>query len=393
MNKLKGKYVLACSGGPDSMALLDMAFKANVNIIVACINYHTRDTSDYDVSLVEEYCKDNKIACFVLDAKFDNSGNFENWARVIRYDFFKKLYVEYNCDGILVAHHMDDLLETYYIQKRRKITPSVYGLVYRSKMGKFNVIRPLLNYTKDDLIKYLNLNRLKYGIDDTNFEDKYLRNKIRIQVINKMSLQDKKLELKKIKKLNAEKRKIEKEYLKLIKINKEYLVSDLKKINEVLFLRLLLKKQASDKYYRDIASQIITSKICLEIENKLLISDMHKFYLTESVKDYKYIIKKIKPINKKYFALVSDGDKFHSCTVSDSDLPLTIRNYKEKDAIKMRYGTKKISRWFIDHKIPTELRKRWPIVLNCQNEIILVPKIGANLTHYSNNPNLFVLEL
>ena len=59
----------------------------------------------------------------------------------------------------------------------------------------------------------------------------------------------------------------------------------------------------------------------------------------------------------------------------------------------MRYGTKKVSRFFIDKKIPVNRRLTWPVMLNSKNEVILVPQIGCNKTHYSIKHNLFMIEL
>ena len=62
------KWVLAVSGGPDSMALLDMAFKSNVEIIVVHVNYHKRESALRDQMIVQEYCAENNIPCFVYDS-------------------------------------------------------------------------------------------------------------------------------------------------------------------------------------------------------------------------------------------------------------------------------------------------------------------------------------
>ena len=89
---LDDTYIVACSGGPDSMALLDMLYKANFKIIVCHVNYKTRDESDSEEQLVRRYCEKNDLKLFV--DYFDNvyKGSFEVAARVFRYSFFKKIY-------------------------------------------------------------------------------------------------------------------------------------------------------------------------------------------------------------------------------------------------------------------------------------------------------------
>jgi tRNA(Ile)-lysidine synthase len=93
-----------------------------------------------------------------------------------------------------------------------------------------------------------------------------------------------------------------------------------------------------------------------------------------------------------YFTISDTGKTIEGISVKDDEWPITIRNYREGDSIKLRFGTKKISRWFIDRKIPINERKLWPIVLNNKNEVIMVPGIGCNISHYTIKPNIFVIK-
>ena len=79
-------------------------------------------------------------------------------------------------------------------------------------------------------------------------------------------------------------------------------------------------------------------------------------------------------------------------TLHEDDFPITIRNVEEHDVIELRFGNKKINRWFIDRKIPKKERKIWPVVVNAKGNVILVPKIGCDIAHFSNNPTIFVLK-
>ena len=91
--------------------------------------------------------------------------------------------------------------------------------------------------------------------------------------------------------------------------------------------------------------------------------------------------------------MANKGKGVNGVTINKNDFPITIRTYQEGDFIKMRYGTKKINRFFIDHKISYYDRLTWPIVLNNKQEIILVPGLGCNVGHYSTKHNLFVIKL
>jgi len=78
--------------------------------------------------------------------------------------------------------------------------------------------------------------------------------------------------------------------------------------------------------------------------------------------------------------------------LQEDDFPITIRNAQAGDVIQLRFGRKKLNRWFIDRKIPKKERKIWPVVTNKDGIVILVPKIGCDIAHFSNNPTLFVLK-
>ena len=74
------------------------------------------------------------------------------------------------------------------------------------------------------------------------------------------------------------------------------------------------------------------------------------------------------------------------------DFPITVRSVQPGDAIQLRFGTKKIHRWFIDRHIPLQERLLWPVMVNAQGKVIFVPKIGCDVAHFSNNPNLFMVQ-
>ncbi|MFQ7538911.1 MAG: tRNA lysidine(34) synthetase TilS, partial [Clostridium sp.] len=101
-----------------------------------------------------------------------------------------------------------------------------------------------------------------------------------------------------------------------------------------------------------------------------------------------------KPVFEKtpYFETASQGMRVDAVTLQEEDWPITIRNAQPQDAIQLRFGVKKLNRWFIDRKIPKKERKLWPVVVNAAGNVILVPKIGCDIAHFSNNPTLFVLK-
>ncbi|CAG8455101.1 15933_t:CDS:10 [Cetraspora pellucida] len=119
-NKL---YILAVSGGPDSLFLLEKMRLAGYNLVVAHVNYHKRENSDYDEKIVKNYCQKYSLPCEIYqvqDSEYNSISNFQDRARQIRYNFFQELAAKYQTKYIVVAHHRDDYRETYLLQKQKK---------------------------------------------------------------------------------------------------------------------------------------------------------------------------------------------------------------------------------------------------------------------------------
>jgi len=170
--------VLAVSGGPDSMYLLN-DYKKN-KVVVAHVNYNARKDSKVDEEIVRDFCNKHNIPLEVLSIKEKAVGNFQDWARKIRYDFFVKVAKKYDAKKVLIAHHKDDFVETAMMQQVTGREPSYFGIRKRSNYGDLQVYRPYVNlYWKEDLVKYLEKNNIKYAIDSTNATDKYTRNQFR----------------------------------------------------------------------------------------------------------------------------------------------------------------------------------------------------------------------
>lgn len=389
----KHRYLVAVSGGPDSMALLDM-MKEKYELIVAHVNYHHRDTASRDERIVRNYCKKNNIK-FCLKNFKETKGNFQDQARVFRYKFFEELINKYELDGVLVAHHKDDLIETYLLQKKRNSGVSYYGLKKNTNIFNIKVIRPLLSYTKNDLVNYCEINNIKYGIDESNLTNDYSRNKIRHSVVEKMSLKEKNNLIKEIKELNNKQLKEIKECKKFInkktRFNYEKFIS-FKYLERLI--RELLSHDLSDAYVKELINQLKKTKTLeLLIKNKYIVKEYGYIEVFDKPKDYKFIIKKIEYKKYDHFKLCRKGTSFEGVTLTKSDFPLTIRNYRSGDKIEMLYGTKKINRWFIDNKISSIDRKTWPIMINAKGSAILVPNIGCDKSHYSTKHNLFMVKL
>ena len=177
--------LLAISGGPDSMSLL-YDYKKNKKVVVAHVNYKKRHDSDVDQRIVETFCQAYNIPFEVLVVTKKPVGNFQKWAREIRYEYFQKIYKKYECKKLLTAHHKDDYIETALMQQRSNRLPSYFGIKKRNHLYDMNIYRPfVLSFWKQDLIDFNTNNNLRYATDYTNSEPTYERNKIRLELLEK----------------------------------------------------------------------------------------------------------------------------------------------------------------------------------------------------------------
>ncbi len=182
----KGLYVAGISGGVDSMVLLDLLYKNKVRVVVAHFDHAIRDDSYKDEKLVRKAAKAYGFDFETGKAKVGQI-NSEESARSARYKFLDKVQKKFKADYILTAHHEDDLIETAFINLLRGTGPK--GL-YSIATGR--VKRPLLKYSKAEILKYAAENKIKWREDSTNSQDKYLRNYIRLHISPRLEPQQKK---------------------------------------------------------------------------------------------------------------------------------------------------------------------------------------------------------
>lgn len=177
------KFLLAVSGGADSMALLDLFRLANLSFDVAHVNYHFREEdSDLDMILVKEYCEKHGIIFHLKDiSRADQSEmkSLQNWARNIRYDFFFDILKRASLDYIVTAHHLNDELETFLINLSRG--SGIKGLSGIPK-NENQIIRPLLKFSKKEIYDFVVAHQIEFREDKSNEKNDYLRNKIRNQL-------------------------------------------------------------------------------------------------------------------------------------------------------------------------------------------------------------------
>lgn len=178
-----GKYVVAVSGGVDSMVLLDMLAKTpGLELVVAHFNHGIRDDSVQDRQLVERVASTLSAYCVCgVDSLGPDAS--EAKAREARYKFLRQVVKETGAQAIITAHHQDDVIETAILNMLRGTGRK--GLT--SLASSQDIIRPLLGATKADLRRYAQAHALKWREDTTNLGDDYLRNYVRHNVIPKLN--------------------------------------------------------------------------------------------------------------------------------------------------------------------------------------------------------------
>lgn len=180
------KLVVGVSGGADSMALLYTLKELSIKALVVHVNYGLRGIeSDIDQELVEGMSFEWGFECcsIRIDPKESGKENFQDWARNERYRFFEELKEDINADGIAVAHHEDDQIETIIQKLFRGSSPEVWG-----GMSNWDgtLFRPLLEISKKDILTYCKEKSIPFRTDGSNLESVYSRNFIRNELSEKL---------------------------------------------------------------------------------------------------------------------------------------------------------------------------------------------------------------
>ncbi|MDB5166595.1 MAG: hypothetical protein JWM37_667 [Candidatus Saccharibacteria bacterium] len=178
-----GRYVVAVSGGIDSMALAHALVRdGRFGLTVAHFDHGIRDDSADDAAFVTRWAADQGLPVYTERVELGASAS-EATARQARYDFLRRIKDKVSARAIITAHHQDDLLETVILNLQRG--------TYRKGLTPFNdasdIARPLLNYKKADIRTYAFENQLEWCEDSTNQDRAYRRNKVRHDVMPRLT--------------------------------------------------------------------------------------------------------------------------------------------------------------------------------------------------------------
>ena len=176
---LSQKNLLAFSSGIDSSALFFLLIEQKIPFDIAIVDYGVREQSKAEVAHAEALAKEYGIVCHTAAApRFES--HFEAEARRFRYDFFERLIAEYGYDTLLTAHQLNDQLEWFLMRLAKGAGVSeLVGMEPVTQREGYKIIRPLLSYSKEELLSYLKENDLPYFVDESNSDMHYERNRFR----------------------------------------------------------------------------------------------------------------------------------------------------------------------------------------------------------------------
>lgn len=172
-------FLLGFSGGVDSSALFFLLLESNVSFDVAIVDYAVREESRLEVDYAQKLAMQYGKKIHILQAPKIKS-NFEASARKIRYEFFGQLIETYQYKGVILAHQLNDRLEWFLMQFSRGAgLNTMLGFGFCERVYGFDVFRPLLEVSKEELYRFCQNKKIQYFEDLSNQDEEFLRNRFR----------------------------------------------------------------------------------------------------------------------------------------------------------------------------------------------------------------------
>lgn len=372
-------------------------------IIVAHINHNVRKQSNTEELFLSNYCKDNNITFECMKITEYKENNFENEARKKRYKFYKEILTKYNSSYLFLAHHADDLMETIIMKITRGSNINGYaGIKKISYQDNYYIVRPFLDYTKQDILEYIKKYNITYYDDYTNNDITYTRNRIRHNIIPLLKKEDINIHKKFIKYSNTLN-----EYNDYINYEVNNIIKDIY-INNTLYLdkfnimHPFIKKNilyhilnniynnkdniVKDIHIKNILNLINNSKpnITINMPNNIYVTKEYNILIFSnkySIKNYNIKFDKKVSINNFIIEQIEDtqlnGNDICRLNSNEISLPLYIRNKKDGDYIELLglNKKKKIKEIFIECKIPIRQRNNYPVLVDSKNNILWLPNL------------------
>ena len=412
--------LVAVSTGVDSMALLDLLQRLPENlrpqITVGYVDHRLREQSNTETQFIQEYCRQHclplKIA--VWDAEQHPQHGIEEAARKFRYAFFAQTMDELGIATLATAHHADDLAETFLMKLLRGGELSqLIGIAPCRSMGQGRqLIRPLLSYSKQQLYDYAKQHQLTFFEDETNQDDDVLRNRIRHHIIPQLKRENPRFldhVLGYTQQLSS-----------TLKVNQQFLQQQLTQLLENDQVKLSAWLNLDQAMRRAVLKEYLTQHAVLLhqrqveevvsfLENRqkpqetfqldakrMLIKEYARFYLASrkkgrrTVSDQSFLIQNKTSISTAAFELTLDqGEQIDADEQLKFDhLPagLTLRHRLPGDWLRIREGTKKLTRFLIDKKISQRERQALWVIADEHQEVYALFGDQPNSMIYLSQP-------
>jgi len=406
--------VLALSGGVDSMVLFDILKLLNYNIVIAHVNHKARNESDDELKAIKTLTLKHHFPFRSHEITTDISTNFQAKAREIRYNFFKEVADEFNTKTIVTAHHLDDQVETFMMRLvHNHDLFSLRPMAYRLSQDHYEYVRPFARTYKQSIIEYAKDNDILFFEDRTNFEDAYLRNHFRNNVIPPMKESNPNFDEAIFDKMLA----IEDYYQDVIKH-----VNTLKDsypyrfpIRDYLQLPKTTQKQLLICYLNDYTDNAYLSNGVFNSINNALKKKKNFVislpnYLEFHVEYNKFFIQKktkVQQTNLKVDAfgqyeiegqckfIITKEKIYHKTSkcielwYNDVVFPIHIRNRAQGDYMEFSYGRKKLKKLLIDEKVSPSRREDLLLIAK-ENKILWIPELGIQSVSKKTDSKLYI---
>lgn len=408
----KDTIIVATSGGPDSQFLTYLLYeikeKYKINIVLAHLNHLHRKEAYLDEQLVEKTANELGLKVFVRHESMDNYAKEmkispEDAGRKLRYSFLREISEGYENFKIATGHNKDDQAETVLM---RMIRGSGLDGLCAMDYKNGDIIRPILSFSKKEIIEFLDQNNIPYALDKTNFHNDYTRNYIRNEIIRELetinpnvsdslftlsqTLKDDKILIERV---------IDEEFTKLVvEKRKDSISLDRNKFNQIpdymtgrIMRRAILEltgslKDISKENIDEFLSirELATGKKVIK-DDIIFIKNYHYYKLMLKEKKIEKSSQKTIDVNEEiifnnYLIRAREVDKIgkknQNTFYFDMDklsLPLKVRTRQNGDKFKP-FGmdnNKKLKDFFIDQKIDRDKRDLIPLILS-NDEIICV---------------------
>lgn len=405
--------IVSVSGGVDSVVLLNLLVNAGYKPIVVHFNHQTRANNALEEALVVELAEKYNLVYYIFNFEYSGKKNFQAEARLFRQNNLKNVASRFDSAYILTAHHLDDLAETILMKITRGSNLYGYsGIQKVTKQDGYIYLKPLLDFSKNDIINYANVNKLKYLTDESNLESHYLRNRYRHAIIPIMKQENSNLlnQFKEYSNILIENfnfiRKYASKFVDIDQVDISELIKEDDVIIKEVIIILLEKNQVeiNNNLVADLLNIIKSNSpnATYNLSNRM--SFIKSYSIIKIIKNvatttYNIVLNhdvNILPNMKKITLLNNVSDNTNNTIVlcyNNIRLPLIARTRLAGDKLDFDFGTKKLKDYLIDLKIPMTERNNLTIITDSNNTIMWVENIYINKTLGNQNKITFKWEI